>query len=90
VLEKLLCLLGLTILFCPLFFQTIDVKQLVNLLNCKHRTGLAKVAVQCSADQPRLMVNQSLVLRINPPRRILKIATFAKPENVIGNPNRPH
>jgi hypothetical protein len=26
---------------------------------------LAQVAVQCSADQPRLMVNQSLVLRIN-------------------------
>jgi hypothetical protein len=35
-----------------------------------------KVTVQCSAVQPRLMVNQSLVLRINPPRRILKIATF--------------
>jgi hypothetical protein len=80
VLEKLLCLLGLTILFCPLFFQTIDVKQLVNLLNCKHRTGLAKVAVQCSADT--FVVNQSLVLRINSPRRMLKIATFAKPENV--------
>ena len=27
-------------------------------------TGLAKVAVQCSADS--LVVNQSLVLRINP------------------------
>lgn len=26
---------------------------------------LAKVAVQCSADQQRLMVNQSLVFRIN-------------------------
>ncbi len=47
-------------------------------------TGLAKVAVQCSADPPRRMVNQSLVLHINPPRRMVKIATFAKPENVIG------
>ena len=28
-----------------------------------HNTGLAKVAVQCSAD--RFVVNQSLVLRIN-------------------------
>jgi hypothetical protein len=40
---------------------------------------LAKVAVQCSADT--FVVNQSLVLRINPPRRMVKIATFAKPEN---------
>jgi hypothetical protein len=32
------------------------------------------------------MVNQTLVLRINPPRRMVKIATFAKPENVIGKP----
>ena len=31
----------------------------------RHNTGLAKVAVQCSADPPRRMVNQSLVLRIN-------------------------
>jgi hypothetical protein len=32
-------------------------------------TGLAKVAVQCSADQPRLMVNHPPDggLRINPP-----------------------
>ena len=29
----------------------------------RHNTGLAKVAVQCSADT--LVVNQSLVLRIN-------------------------
>jgi hypothetical protein len=36
----------------------------------------SKVTVQCSADQPRLMVNQSLVLRMNPLPRILKIATF--------------
>ncbi len=31
-----------------------------------------KLAVQCSAYQPRLMVNQSLVLRFNPPRRMVK------------------
>jgi hypothetical protein len=29
------------------------------------------------------MVNQSLVLRINPPRRMVKIATFACPETVM-------
>jgi hypothetical protein len=48
-------------------------------------TGLAKVAVHCSADTPdsyRDVINQSLVLRINPPRRMVKIATFAKPETV--------
>jgi hypothetical protein len=28
------------------------------------------------------MVHQSLVRRINPPRRMVKIATFAKPETV--------
>jgi len=28
-------------------------------------SGLAKVAVPCSADPPRRMVNQTLVLRIN-------------------------
>jgi hypothetical protein len=45
---------------------------------------LAKVAVQCSADT--FVVNQSLVLRINPESiRDGKIATFAKPENVIAN-----
>jgi hypothetical protein len=36
--------------------------------NTAHNTGLAKVAVQCSADTPdsyRDVVNQSLVLRIN-------------------------
>jgi hypothetical protein len=43
---------------------------------------LAKVAVQCSADT--FVVNQSLVIRINPPRRMVKIATFAKPETVKG------
>ena len=45
-----------------------------------HNTGLAKVAVQCSADS--FVVNQSLVLRIN---ICGKIATFAKPQNVIAN-----
>jgi hypothetical protein len=49
-------------------------------------TALAKVAVQYSSDT--FVVNQSLVLRINPPRRMLKIATFAKPENVGGNFSR--
>jgi hypothetical protein len=43
-------------------------------------TGLAKVAVQCSADT--FVVTQSLVLRIN---ICGKIATFAKPENVSSN-----
>jgi len=46
-------------------------------------SGLAKVAVQCSSDT--FVVNQSLVLCINPPRRMLKITTFAKPQNVGGN-----
>jgi hypothetical protein len=44
---------------------------------------LAKVAVQCSVDT--FVVNQSLVRRINPPRRMVKIATFAKPETVKYN-----
>jgi hypothetical protein len=51
-------------------------------------TGLAKVAVPFSADTPdsyRDVVNQTLVLRINPPRRMVKIANFAKPENVTSN-----
>jgi len=47
------------------------------------------LAVQCSADTPdsyRDVVNQSLVLRINPDRyRDAKIATFAKPETVVFN-----
>jgi hypothetical protein len=42
---------------------------------------LAKVAAQCSADT--FLVNQKLVLRINPPRRMVKIATFAKPETAV-------
>ena len=41
--------------------------------------GLAKVAVQCSADT--FAVNQSLVLRIN---ICGENATFAKPETVSG------
>ena len=48
-------------------------------------TGLAKVAVQCSADT--FVVNQSLALRI---KFVVKIANFAKPENVkqpYGSPN---
>ena len=46
-------------------------------------TGLAKVAVQCSADT--FVVNQSLVLRINlGSTEMVKIATFAKPGNVSG------
>ena len=48
-------------------------------------TGLAKVAVQCSADT--FVVNQTLVLRINTclpaGRFVVKIATFANRENVI-------
>jgi hypothetical protein len=40
----------LTILFCPLFFQTIDVKQLVNLLNCKHRKGFASDGLKCNIE----------------------------------------
>jgi hypothetical protein len=49
----------------------------------RHNTGLAKVAVQCSAD-PEVSgwFIKVLVLRINPPRRMVKIATFAKPETV--------
>jgi len=51
-----------------------------------YNTGLAKVAVQCSADT--FVVNQSLVLRINicgenRHLRQVKIATFAKPETVM-------
>jgi hypothetical protein len=45
-------------------------------------TGLAKVAVQSSADT--FVVNQSLVLRNN---ILVKIATFAKPENVMRHLN---
>ena len=44
-----------------------------------YNTGLAKVAVECSADT--FVVNQSLVLCIN---ICGEIATFAKPETVMG------
>jgi hypothetical protein len=47
-------------------------------------TGLAKVAIQCSAD--RFVVNQSSFLHIN---ICAKIPTFAKPENVTNKPTRP-
>jgi len=36
------------------------------------KSGLAKVAVQCSADPPWRMVNQTLVHRINPVRAGLR------------------
>jgi hypothetical protein len=35
-----------------------------------------------SYSKDSFVVNQSLVLHINPPRRMVKIATFAKPETV--------
>ena len=44
-------------------------------------TGLAKVAVQWSANT--FVVNQSLVLRINPPRRMVKIPPIANLQNVV-------
>jgi hypothetical protein len=44
-----------------------------------HNTGLAKVAVQCSADT--FVVNQSLVLRIN---ICVEIRHCAKRQNVMG------
>jgi hypothetical protein len=51
----------------------------VNKNSTGTNTGLAKVAVQCSADT--FVVNQSLVIRINPPRRMVKIAIFTKFRN---------
>ena len=54
---------GFTVLLRPLFFLNLYESFSINLLNCKHRTGLAKGAVQCSADT--FVVNQTLVLRIN-------------------------
>ncbi len=45
-----------------------------------YNTGLAKVAVQCSADT--FMVNQ---IWFSASTFVVKIATFAKPENVSGN-----
>jgi hypothetical protein len=46
----------------------------------RHNTGLAKVAVQCSADT--FVVNQNW---FSASTFVVKIATFAKPENVMGN-----
>ena len=46
-------------------------------------TGLAKVAVQCSADT--FVVNQNW---FSASTFVVKIATFAKPENVILNQNK--
>jgi hypothetical protein len=43
----------------------------------RHNTGLAKVAVQCSADT--FVVNQNW---FSASTFVVKIATFAKPENV--------
>jgi hypothetical protein len=51
-----------------------------NRKGAAYNSTYKKLAVQCSADT--FVVNQNLVLRINPPRRMVKIATFAKPENV--------
>jgi hypothetical protein len=56
-------------------------KLMTNERKTAGNTGLAKVAVQCSADT--FVVNQSLVLRIN---IVVKSATFAKPENVMPHP----
>ncbi len=60
----------------------------MNLTNLKEEqrpgnTGLAKVAVQCSADT--FVVNQTLVLRIN---ICGEIRHFAKPQNVSGHCKR--
>jgi len=50
-------------------------------------TGLAKVAVLSSAYQPRLMVNQTLTLRINTclpaGRCVVEIRHYAKRQNVM-------
>ena len=49
----------------------------------RHNTGLAKVAVQSSADT--FVVNQSW---FSASTFVVKIATFVKPENVISKPKR--
>jgi hypothetical protein len=49
----------------------------------RHNTGLAKVAVQCSADT--FVVNQNW---FSASTFVVKIATFAKPENVKGKLKR--
>jgi hypothetical protein len=49
-------------------------------INTFGNTGLAKVAVQCSADT--FVVKQTW---FSASTLVVKIATFAKPETVIGN-----
>jgi hypothetical protein len=49
----------------------------------RHNTGLAKVAIQSSADT--FVVNQSW---FSASTFVVKIATFAKPETVMCNPVR--
>jgi hypothetical protein len=53
----------------------------------RHNTGLAKVAVQCSAD-PEVsgwLIKVWFSASIPKAFGMVKIATFAKPQNVIGN-----
>ena len=49
-------------------------KHLLDRRKTPYNKGLAKVAVQCSAGT--FVVNQTFVPRINPPRRMVKIANF--------------
>ncbi|MFN6088760.1 MAG: hypothetical protein ACK47E_08450 [Cyclobacteriaceae bacterium] len=53
-------------------------------------TVLAKMAVQCSADQPRLMVNHPArqIPHQSAIWRMVKIAIFAKPETFSCNVNK--
>jgi hypothetical protein len=54
----------------------------------RHNTGLAKVAVQCSAD-PEVsgwLIKVWFSASIPKAFGMVKIATFAKPETVICNP----
>jgi hypothetical protein len=50
-----------------------------------YNTGLAKVAVQCSADS--FVVNQNW---FSASTFVVKIATFAKPETVMGKLKKRH
>jgi len=59
-------------------------KHLLDRRKTPYNTGLAKVAVQCSADS--LVVNQSW---FSASTFVVKIATFAKPETVSTHPKRP-
>jgi len=56
------------------------VKHSSEISKSAYNTGLAKVAVQCSADT--FVVNQTL---FSASRFVVKIATFAKPETVNRN-----